>query len=252
MSILRVLISFCLLTTCSSYPRRASNDTLADARDHPYVARLEYLNYVDYPELQYIWQGTIVSPRRILSLDYPIESRPTIAVKVLVGLTNINEKGQVTNVDSYTCHPTFRMICMLKTTHPLKFNDKVQKAELDLKGEEFSVANFTGFFYQPEISVVLLESLQLRNLEMKIGTDDECQKTIERESRVYESEIEICLLSRKSDDPCGAHGAGFVVRSENKFLIIGVSNFYDCATYTVGRKVSKFADWVLKVIESDG
>ena len=233
--------------------RLITNGSLTDVRDHPWVAKLDVLADIYYPLKLASGSGTILSNRWILTaahiFDIP-EDSTIVAIKIRVGISNIAEKGQVTDVELYRCHPlyepfgTYYDICLVKTADPLEFDDNVQPVHLPTKSDDNStLINLAGFGSIGENA--LGGSLELRTTFMFVDNGAICEKY-----GYYNDSVDICLYDPVNTAACsGDSGSGMIAtRDDGSNVIVGVLTRSNCIDESFGPRVSAYLEWIKSVM----
>lgn len=231
------------------------NGSLADIRDYPYVARINPLAY-PYGTTNFGFGGaTIISNRWILTaahnLDgYPDDDVPVVGVKIRVGISSLNETGQVVDAELRRCHPLYELklinvndICLLKTADVLEFNEKVQPADLPtLDDMSFTLVNVTGFGDTEKDS-----SVELRTTKMKIGSTDKCKEV----DSTYNEISDVCFFNHyESSNPSfGDSGSGFVARRKDGSPVVLSLLSASNGNCHIGPFVLLYTVWIKRVME---
>ena len=219
--------------------RLVINGSLVNVRDHPYVAKLILLTNDDHITMR--CSGTIISNKWILTAAHAFGSK-IVGVKVRVGISDVSERGQVTDGESFHCHPLYKGdvstdICLLKTTDPLKFDDTVRAANLPTSDDnKFDVARVTGWGRVAKNAKYT--SVELRTTIMNVEFEDRPK--------------EMCLYPpSESIYPCfGDSGSGIIgKREDGSDVVIGVAVISDCETEICGPRVFPNLGWITSTMD---
>ena len=262
MSSLAPFFLLSLFDLCSSQSvhdpeaRLIINGSLTEVRYHPWVVKLNVLGRVYWPLNLGVGSGTILSNRWILTAAHNFDdigygNVTTVAVKIRVGISNITERGQVTDVELYRCHPLYTPgsrhhdICLIKTADSLEFDDTVQPVHLPTKSDNTSnLVNIASFGSMDEDGG---GSLELRETWMVVLDKSECEKKWKN----YDDSVDICTWDPLKSGPCsGDSGSGFIATrwSDRSKVILGVLTRGNCYDRAFGPRVLAYVEWIKSVM----
>ena len=234
------------------------NGSLANVRKFPFAVRLYIISPSDYGG----GSGTIISENWVLTAAHNVFPRAefgkkiydinVISIKVRAGINNVNEEGQVVDVEFARCHPLFNAsqqihhdICLLRTSEPFEFNEEVQPVDLpNEKDNDFVIGTIVGWGQTNIFSPYA--SLELRKSYMIIGSEDRCKELFPYYIDLYD----ICVWIGDAAPCYGDSGSGLTAKRLDGVsrVILGVLSNGNCRGLAFGSRVSAYVDWIKSVM----
>ena len=158
-----VLLLLCLFATASSQvmsdpsSRLVVNGSLVNSRDHLYAVTLDTFPSMRAKIPVYSCNGTMISKRWVLTTAHCMFKFPNeiFKTKIRVGISDLAEKGQITDVKLFECHAKYKSdlsekwhndVSLIKTCEDLEFNETICAAQLPAEDDLDQVnINVTSF-----------------------------------------------------------------------------------------------------------
>ena len=262
LSVLIVIFYYIFNCHCTRN-HKLQGQSFAYIKDHPYAVKLDAFLSVNKVEEQIeTCGGTIINQQWILSAAHCVMSNPmAIAAKVHAGIQAIDERGEVSDIKMYRCHPEYKVeasldakfttdLCLYKTMRPFNFSDEIKPAKLVKDKNQYSSftkASITGFGNMKGFR----SHMRLRKIEMRLGSESECNEYWKGKFNISSS---LCLITHDDQDfPCiGDFGTGIIGKeNDGSPVIVGVAMSSDCKSYVFGPNILNQLEWINEVLNND-
>ncbi|XP_066594934.1 chymotrypsin-1-like [Prorops nasuta] len=183
---------------------------------YPYLAVIKVLD-------QHYCAGSIVNKRFILTTAQCIPNVPKDKVKITVGVTDLENRGEDYYVESYIAHPKFDFgkrkndVALIKVDKDIKFSEKVQPIELLSKEhtEKTYLVILTGWGTKSEDGDY---PNKLQVIQLNTITNEACSHP---HPDVTGSQI--CTLTRRDEGACYGDSGDPLVDQQGKQ--VGIMSF---------------------------